>query len=190
MPFRELGPTLLTLSAAGAAVPPDHRRAAVAAVLRLGDGPEVLLMQRSERAEDLWSGHVSLPGGHEDGSEGLVATAVRETREEVGLDLARDAELLGALPPIQARARGRMIATTVVPLVFAETTPREPHLGAEAASVFWFPLRRALGGELDQPLVTEGRELPSWRFDGRVVWGLTHRILSELLKRAEPVLPT
>ena len=51
--------------------------------------PEVLFIKRSARQGDRWSGHVALPGGRRDPTDkDDVAAAVRETREEVGLDLA------------------------------------------------------------------------------------------------------
>src|SRR3954462_3287692 len=81
--------------------PPDdgRRRAAVAAVLHDEPaGPRVLLMKRTEREGDPWSGHISLPGGGHHPTDGdLLATAIRETQEELGIDLA-GARLLGNLP--------------------------------------------------------------------------------------------
>ena len=44
----------------------------------------------------------------------LVDTAIRETREEVGVDLTAHGTLVGALDPLQARARGKRLATTIV----------------------------------------------------------------------------
>src|SRR5215213_2159058 len=65
------------------------RQAAVALVLRGGvEGAEMLVIKRSEAERDHWSGHLALPGGRaEPSDENLLATAVRETFEEVGLDL-------------------------------------------------------------------------------------------------------
>ena len=64
--------------------------AAVTAVLRPGetaDGSlELLLIERVERTEDPWSGHIALPGGRrEQGDPDLLTTAFRETAEEAGV---------------------------------------------------------------------------------------------------------
>ncbi|HEU5170288.1 MAG TPA: NUDIX domain-containing protein, partial [Gemmatimonadales bacterium] len=48
----------------------------------------LLLIRRAERAGDPWSGQMGLPGGrHHPGDPDLLATAIRETEEEVGLAL-------------------------------------------------------------------------------------------------------
>jgi 8-oxo-dGTP pyrophosphatase MutT (NUDIX family) len=170
--------------------PTGERRAAVAMILRFDRGePEVVLMKRSERADDRWSGQISLPGGHADPAEDLLDTAVRETREEVGIDLARSGRLLGRLPRIQAKARGRLIPMGITPFVFARHEDVEPTTSVEAEEVFWFPLGRAAAGELSTVyrLRHEGVDLklPSWRFEARTVWGLTHEMLSALLRAVE-----
>jgi 8-oxo-dGTP pyrophosphatase MutT (NUDIX family) len=166
---------------------PGVRRAAVAAVLRFDRGrPETLLIRRAERSGDRWSGHVSFPGGREeDRDEDLLATAIRETREEVGLDLTRCARHLGTLPAVRAIARGRILPMTITPFVFHQLEPRPLALGDEAASSFWFPLDLAARGELDGRheirLGPVPLRLPCWRWDGHVVWGLTHDMLRALL---------
>ena len=133
-PFAPLRQLLDTPVRAEAAMPANHGRAAVAITLRIDqDRPELLLMRRAEREGDPWSGQVSLPGGHAEESDlDLVATAIRETQEEVGIDLDRDSGLLGALEPIQARARGGLLDTTIAPFVFESTGEFETTLGPEA----------------------------------------------------------
>jgi 8-oxo-dGTP pyrophosphatase MutT (NUDIX family) len=163
-------------------------RAAVAVLLRLDDTPSVLLMQRTVRDGDPWSGHVSFPGGRYQAGDGeLLETAIRETREELAVDLRASSRLVGAMPPIQAIGRGRVVPMTVTPFVFVEETPVEPVTGAEAEHVFWFPIADAAGGRFDGTFRYEHVEqkqtldLPCWRYETYVVWGLTYRMLRDLI---------
>ena len=173
--------------------PPEvEERAAVAIALRPGNGePEVLLMTRAKRAGDRWSGQVSLPGGREEAGDGeLSSTAVRETREEVGLDLAQRGTPLGRLPVVQARARGRLLPMTITPFVYAVDGDPPLTVGEEATEAFWFPLGRAHDGALDSRFAlgegSTARTLPCWRFEGRVIWGLTFEILRGFLEVLYP----
>jgi 8-oxo-dGTP pyrophosphatase MutT (NUDIX family) len=164
------------------------RRAAVAALLREGErGPEVLLMLRAIHSGDRWSGQVSFPGGREEEHDpDLRATAIRETAEEVGVDLARTAEVIGRLDAVRARNRAGITRLSVWPFVFAASEPVEPSTSDEAASVFWLPLQLAASGELDAvydykagPL---SLSLPCWRYQGHVVWGMTFGMLQGFLE--------
>lgn len=161
-------------------------RSAVAAVVRFDrGGPEVLLMTRAVREGDRWSGHVSMPGGkQEPGDPDLLATAIRETLEETGVDLSR-ATLLGRLGAVRAIAKGKVLPMTITTFVFHLPEDQPVTLSAEATDHFWFPLDRAALGELDSrydyrfgPLALD---LPCWRWEGRCVWGLTHQMLGNLL---------
>ncbi|KAL9001915.1 MAG: hypothetical protein Q9188_005130 [Gyalolechia gomerana] len=50
--------------------------------------PEVLFIKRAAREGDRWTSHIAFPGGRRDPEdEDDVATSVRETKEEIGLDL-------------------------------------------------------------------------------------------------------
>lgn len=168
-----------------AALPPAPapRRAAVAAVLHdEPGGPRVLLMKRVEREGDPWSGHISLPGGGHHASDAtLLETAIRETHEELGIDLA-GARLLGSLAPLHPRMSGPR-GIEVTPFVFATPAAPEPVCGPEALSAFWLPLPLAASGSLDATYTYPSTQasFPSWAYGGHVIWGLTWRILGDLL---------
>lgn len=163
------------------------KRAAVAALIRFDRGPgEVLLMKRAPREGDRWSGHISFPGGREETADkSLLATAIRETQEEVGIDLSSSARLLGALDPVRAKAHGRVLSMTVTPYVFAQEHEVEIILGEEATEVFWLPLAEVAAGTLDDvyhyKLGPISVKLPCWCYQDFVVWGLTHEMITGLL---------
>lgn len=169
----------------------DERHAAVATILRERDpelGAEVLLIRRAERASDPWSGHMAFPGGQRDAADpDLLATALRETREEIGLDLAHDGQLLGRLDDIDAMARGRRVGMAITPFVFELQSDPPLRLEAgEVADAVWTPLRPLFRGEArtTYPYVFGGGrlELPGHRVGERVVWGLTYQMLEALFQ--------
>jgi 8-oxo-dGTP pyrophosphatase MutT (NUDIX family) len=164
-------------------------RAAVAVVLHDEPSPRVLLMKRAERAGDPWSGHISLPGGRYQASDGdLRATAIRETQEELGIDIG-GARLLGNLQTLHPRSSGRN-GIEVTPFVFVTPVALEPVCGPEALSAFWLPIDLALSGALDSTyqLPSSPMTFPSWTYEGHVIWGLTRRILDTLLDVAKPAV--
>ena len=139
-------------------------------------------MKRAERAGDPWSGHISLPGGGFSPADvDLRATAIRETREELGLDLD-GARLLGNLQTLSPMTSGPA-GIEVTPFVFTTDVALEPQPGPEAEAAFWLPLELAASGALDDTYTYPGtdRTFPSWRFEQHVIWGLTWRILGDLL---------
>lgn len=165
------------------------RRSSVAAILAFRPAPEVLLMKRATSERDPWSGHVSLPGGRrEPGDRDLLHTAIRETREEVTVDLSESARLLGRLAPRRAVSRGRPHDMDVTPFVFRLEEEVEPIPREEAETLFWLPLDLAAEGSLDGEHRFRRDEvvhrMPCWNFDSFVVWGMTYRILTNLMDLA------
>jgi 8-oxo-dGTP pyrophosphatase MutT (NUDIX family) len=159
-----------------------ERKAAVAAILRPRDqDTDVLLIRRAERANDPWSGHMALPGGHQEPVDiDSRATAMRETLEEVGIDLGEH-EYLGQLDEVGATVRGRFVGLTIAPHVFALRGQTILHPNYEVAEVVWAELGKMARGEVDatKQLDYEGelRQFPAFRVHGHVVWGLTHMML-------------
>ena len=170
--------------------PPDDgaRRAAVAVVLHDEgtSGPRVLLMKRVERAGDPWSGHISLPGGgHDKTDPDLLATAIRETHEELGIELA-GTRLLGNLPVLRPFMSGPT-GVEVSPFVFLTHAAVEPVCGPEAEAAFWLPVDLAVSGAIDAQYTYPGtdRQFPSWQYESYTIWGLTWRILRDLFDAAQ-----
>jgi 8-oxo-dGTP pyrophosphatase MutT (NUDIX family) len=162
---------------------PDPSWAAVAVVLT--QRPlEVLLIQRAERGGDPWSGHIGLPGGRlQSDDSDLLATAVRETREEVGVILD-PGSCLGVLDDVTPRTP--MPRPVVVrPFVFAVAPKPALAPNAEVAATMWVTLeelrREGIYRDAAIPIRGEQRAFPAYHIGNHVVWGLTERILTPLL---------
>lgn len=164
---------------------PHGPRAAVAAIFRAGEqGSELLFIERAQRVGDPWSGQMALPGGRVDpDDEHVMATAERETREEISLDLS-PAEPLGRLDDLHGAARPIIVSA----FGFWLPGPR-PQLqpNHEVADTLWIPLAeladpsRAVAYEY--PL-NDRQVFPGIAIDGgRVVWGMTLRLLQDLFTR-------
>jgi len=141
----------------------------------------VLLIRRAERGGDPWSGHVALPGGRRDPhDDDLIQTAIRETREEVGLELDR-AHLLGQLDDLAPRT-SVLPPVIVRPHVFRLDRHDVPILSEEVAHAGWEPLAMLLSPETrtehSHELAGVIRQLPAYRTGAGTLWGMTERILA------------
>ena len=127
---------------------------------------QVLFMKRAPREGDPWSGHVSFPGGrveHSDSS--LLHTAIRETQEEVALDLRPDTgryAFWGRGPNAQVRTRTPFQVGT---FVFYELAPEDREDGT-------------IQGEEESPWVLAPTEVSSvrWQSLWSVVPGLSPQV--------------
>ncbi|MFI5143159.1 MAG: NUDIX hydrolase [Thermoanaerobaculales bacterium] len=178
---------LAGLDPATATPAPVGQTAAVAAVLRERDGAvEMLFILRAEHPLDPWSGDMAWPGGRVDASDASpLAASVRETREEVSLDLERDATLLGALTPVRTHLRRGAGPLWVAPFVFELRKASELAPNSEVQEALWVPLPFLLDRANRRTFTWTGRgvpiPMPCYRYAGRVIWGLTLRMLDDLL---------
>ena len=165
---------------------PGMIAAAVAVMLHDGDeGLEALFIHRTVRAGDTWSGQVAFPGGRRDpGDADLLATAIRETGEEVGVDLS-SAERLGVLDDLYPRTP--VLPPVVVrPFVFALTARPTIVVSSEVQDAFWVSFRAlqapgvASTVTVDHPGIPR-RVLPAYALGNHTIWGMSERILTPLI---------
>lgn len=165
--------------------PTRIRQAAVAVLLREVAGrAEALIIKRAERAGDPWSGHLALPGGRaEAGDVDLLATAARETYEEVGVLVSRES-FLGRLPLVITQ-RPNLPDGEITPFVALAPPDCAPQVSAEVAAVFWVALEDLrCEGRSCEVRFRQGDLLikrPAYPSEGGPIWGITERILTSLL---------
>lgn len=167
---------------------PSLAEAAVLLVLRPTRPLELLLIERAEKEGDPWSGHMALPGGRREPADGdLLATALRETREETGIAVPHG-HVLGGLDELRPSARRRF---SIVITPFVATVPVDTEAvpaPAEVETALWVPLTHlASDAAVDEILIDledESFSFPALSYQDYVIWGLTHRILTDFMEVA------
>jgi 8-oxo-dGTP pyrophosphatase MutT (NUDIX family) len=168
------------------------RKAAVALIFRSGAAgessvsPELLFIKRAEYPGDPWSGQVAFPGGREEpGDLSLADTAARETREETGIDLMGDGTFIGTLDDLRPRIN-RLPDVIVRPYVVLLDRYEPLVLSNEVALAFWIPLEalKAADSWRETPVLARGVQINTRAFhhEGHIVWGMTERIVGQLLE--------
>ncbi len=157
---------------------------AVVAVLLYQDSADelsTLLIHRTERSNDPWSGQIGLPGGRVEKFDGSTQEALeREVREEVGLELGREGEHLGVL---SVGHPGRRLEMRVQPWVYSLQRRPEVTTGPEVQHAFWVSLSKlpSLRGNSEVEIRGTRMMVEAFLVDSRIVWGFTYRVLNELL---------
>ncbi len=174
----------------------SENRAAVALFVRdTGSDTELLLIERARHEDDPWSGHIALPGGRmEKDDPSPRHAAERETKEEIGLD-AINAEYLGQLNDRNGRSAGKPVDLIISCFVYQLQEPVELQLNYEVQSALWVPASRLL--DPAHTFEYTRHDIPDRAFSGirlsenehHVLWGLTHRFLSNFFEILETPLP-
>ena len=168
-----------------AAAEPERLRAAVALIVA-PDPDAILVIQRAAHPDDPWSGHMGLPGGRREGVDAdLVDTAIRETREELGIALERSM-LVSALDDVFPRSQVTS-PFLVRPFLFELPARQALTLSEEVASAEWLGVDRLLApGTYQTVTLTVGgmeRMVQGYVLDTeRVIWGMTERVLTPLVE--------
>ena len=158
--------------------PDEDSHAAVAILLReRNDDLEFFLVKRAEVEGDPWSGDMAFPGGKRgDDDRDLLDTACREVLEETAIDL-RDVSKLGYMKPIFSSVRTSM---KVQPIVYVYDEEPEVSLNYELTRYLWVPLKELVQSRTKEDI--KGWNSDVYKYDGEVVWGLTFRMLEQLIE--------
>ena len=161
-------------------LPDDDKSSAVLAVLypHLRQ-PHVLLIHRSDHLR-LHPGQISFPGGmYEEGDAGLLATALRETREELDLDIS-PSQVLGLLPTVQTLT-GFTIFPFITILDERPATRKNPN---EVQAVLEIPLQPLLSTHHREMGYPPAKQMVAYWYLQHRVWGATAKILHHIGKIA------
>ena len=166
---------------------PCSGRAAVAIMVREGlDATEMLMIRRATREGDPWSGHMGFPGGRKDpGDMSNLACALRETREEVGVDLGEWGKPLGELSDVNTGWRKDRPEMLVTPFVFEVGDLPDLTPNHEVDDIVWVPLHFLLDERNRKPLEWEWQgkkmETDSFLFATYRIWGLSLMMIDEMM---------
>ena len=166
-------------------LPAPLRQAAVLVPLMLSGHEEGVLLTRRAAHLRNHGGQISFPGGAQEPSDSdAIATALRETEEEVGI--APDAvEIIGKLEP-QPTITGFLVTPVLGRIADSPSFRLDP---GEVAEVFEVPWSFLLDPDNrhDSQRHLNGIDFPSyeWRFGEHRIWGATAWMLRQLTKIIE-----
>lgn len=162
-------------------MPADAASATPAAVLVIihyhDDSPHVFLTRRSSNLKS-HRGEISFPGGKYVESDGtLLATALRETEEEIGIAFA-PAQVAGSMRAVRTMTSNHLIVPFIT---IQEMLPRHKIAPGEVESVIDAPLIETLNSiEPDTEHYLLAKDAYRFTYDSNVIWGATARILKQL----------
>lgn len=158
-------------------IPKDKGFMTAAVSILISTNGKILFIKRKSSPKDPWSSHIAFPGGRwEPADDSLLATAIRECKEETGLDLRFIGEVIGACEPTSP---GNMPELRVVPIVFIVNKEDELKVGPEVERAFWIPIGHLI---VNERYIKIGKwKGIAYKINREVIWGMTARILRKLL---------
>ncbi len=160
----------------------DAVQSSVLVLLYPADQEIKLVLMLRPHYDGVHSGQISLPGGkYEDGDESLIYTALREVKEEMGIDPWR-VQLLGQLSEIYIPPSNYLVTPIVGYLASPPVFTPDP---SEVADIIEISINELISDANIQQKVMrlhngETIEVPSFYINNNVIWGATAMILSEL----------
>jgi 8-oxo-dGTP pyrophosphatase MutT (NUDIX family) len=134
------------------------------------------LIRRSDRKDDHHRGQISLPGGHMEKNENPVETAIRETAEEIGVDVYTH-EIAGMLTPLPIPHSGFIVHPSVA---YTERRLQFSPDPKEVEEIIHVRLSELLEHpEKGRFNLENGYQVPGFLFSNVNVWGATAMILNE-----------
>lgn len=182
-----LEPVLLTVEDAIGLEPPGEMESAVLVPLTLTEGRLSIVFTRRPDEMRRHAGEYSFPGGRREAEEpDLLATALRETEEEIGIPPSA-VEVIGALQPTATIATGFSVHPFVGLVPSDAAYIAQPEEVAEIVLLDAFELMQSVERRrLSRPGATFWTSV--YPLGDRVIWGATGRMLADLFDRIRPVL--
>jgi len=146
-------------------------------VVIYGESPIVVMTEKPKHMK-FHAGEISFPGGKSDSVDSnLLETALRETREEIGLTLRPD-QVIGQLDPVITLNSG----FTILPFVSVVDEIPALSANAEVEKIFHIPLESFLKTMASDPNPTHNliQEMYTFEFQGNIVWGASARVLKQI----------
>ena len=156
-----------------------------------GSGGDELLMIRRATRGGSWSGHMGFPGGRRDPEDhSNLSCALRETEEELGVDLSRWGAPLGELSDVNTGWRKDRPEMLVTPFIFSVSELPELTPNDEVDDVVWVPLHFLMDESNREPLEWEWKgqkmETDSYLYDCYRIWGLSLMMIDEMMGLLRP----
>lgn len=147
-------------------------------VVIYGDSPIVVMTEKPKHMK-FHAGEISFPGGKLDPEDSnLLDTALRETREEIGLNLRKD-QIIGQLDPVITLNSG----FTILPFVSVVDEIPPLSANAEVEKIFHIPLEPFLKTMANDPDPSHNliQEMFTFEYEGQIVWGASARVLKQIV---------
>jgi 8-oxo-dGTP pyrophosphatase MutT (NUDIX family) len=158
----------------------EDTRTKLAAVMMIiyGNEPTIIMTKRPNTMNQ-HAGEISFPGGRWDGqNEDLLDTAIRETREEIGIDISRN-QITGQLKPVTTLNSG----FTISPFITIQDKISLLVPNSEIESILEIPLIPLLKtmNEDKDPNHKSIQEMYTFTFQNHLIWGASARMLKQIL---------
>ncbi len=154
-----------------------NTKLAAVLVIIYGPQPSVIMTERP-KTMDHHAGEISFPGGRwQKEDEDLVSTALRETGEEMGVDIARK-QVIGQLKPVTTLNSG----FTITPFITVQEKIPKMKPNSEIESILKIPLIPLLKTMEDDtdPAHKSIQEMYTFKFQNHLIWGASARMLHQI----------
>lgn len=165
-------------------VEPEVESLSASVAVLINEKKELLMIRRSGQKGDPWSNQMAFPGGkRENNDSSFMVTAIRETKEELGINI-RKSEFLGYMEPMYTHTK-KMI---VIPSVFYSTRNLKPVPSKEVSSFYWISIDGITRRKTRYAHFTGSNLIINDAFivNDCIIWGLSYRIINKFLELLGP----